>query len=41
MGREALALTDGDPSPDIPDTLYLLLLEDVETVGRPRVLLSA
>lgn len=28
-----VALCDGEPSPDIPDTLYLLL-EDVDIAGR-------
>jgi hypothetical protein len=31
VGRDVFC--DGEPSPDIPDTLYLLL-EDVDTVGR-------
>lgn len=31
VGR--VVFCDGEPSPDIPDTLYLLL-EDVDTVGR-------
>lgn len=31
VGRDDFC--DGDPNPDMPDTLYLLL-EDVETVGR-------
>lgn len=33
VGREDLLLDDGDPNPDIPDTLYLLL-DDVDIVGR-------